>query len=98
MAAYGTCASWKEESAASPEGAAVYGFGGALRSSQCSTHITVSISTLAFLWPEKLMSGRTRMVCGPLATLNVQLKPSDCTPRSLHPVWSRAWLSVMDLS
>jgi hypothetical protein len=25
------------------------------------------------------------MVCGPLATLNVQLKPSDCTPRSLQP-------------
>ncbi len=42
--------------------AALYGFGGALRSLQCSTHITVSISTLAFLWPEKLISGRTRIV------------------------------------
>ncbi len=36
------------------------------------------------------MSGRISRVCVPLATLKVQLKFIDWTPRSLHPVWSRA--------
>ena len=62
-----------------------YGFGGVSRS-QWSTHFTVLTSTLAFLRPEILMSGRMRSVCDPLATLKVQLKFMDWTPRSLHPV------------
>src|SRR6516164_582314 len=75
---------------------AFYGFGGGGgRRSQWSTHFTVSISTSAFLWPEKLVSGRTSRVCGPSATLKVQLKPSFWTPRSLHPVLSRASVSDM---
>src|ERR1700750_1848883 len=68
----------------------LYGFGGGGSRSQWSTHFTVFTSTLAFLLPETSMSGRIRSVWLPLATLNVQWKLIDWTPRSLQPVWSRA--------
>src|SRR3954465_7489762 len=74
-----------------------YGFGGG-SNSQWSTHFTVLTSTLAFLCPEKVMSGRINSVCVPLATLKVQLKLMDCTPRSLHPVWLSASVRLTVLS
>jgi len=41
----------------------LYGFAGGLNNSQRSTHFTVLASTVAFLWPEKSMSGRISSVC-----------------------------------
>src|SRR6266436_5537350 len=76
----------------------LYGFGGGFNRSQWSTHFTVLTSTLAFLCPEKVMSGRMSRVCVPLATLKEQLKLIFCTPRSLHPVWSSASVRLMVLS
>src|SRR5579872_6907369 len=76
----------------------IYGFGGGGSRSQFLTHFTVLTSTSAFLWPEKVMSGRTSRVCVPLATLKLQLKLIFCTPRSLHPVWSRASVRLTVLS
>jgi hypothetical protein len=64
----------------------LYGFGGGLNNSQCSTHFTVLASTVAFLWPEKSMSGRISSVCVPLATLKVQLKLIDWTPPLVRTV------------
>src|SRR6266566_1741274 len=76
----------------------LYGFTGGFSRSQCSTHFTVLTSTLAFLCPEKVMSGRMNNVCEPLATLKLQLKLIDWTPRSLHPVWSSASVRLTVLS
>ena len=56
-------------------------------------------STVAFLCPENSMSGRISRVCGPLATLKVQLKFMVWTPRSMHSrFWSRALRGVVMFS